>query len=234
MQKFGHQNIFKWITKRATVMTIKSVSGLADSNCYVMATVGLFRHKPSKSAEPEYKIRFRANVCADIDGNTALGPYLIPDKLTAQLYDYFLETVLLELLQDVPPSARLRVGRARRPVDLQGLFTLQPVTRQAWTREDPMSSDDEVLITSASFTVQRVASIPLMYRQQSKPHYPVARVTCAVCVGFRGRVHIQTSHNTEPEHEHEYGSSLRLWFQNVGTPARYEEDIQEGGSDVEG
>ena len=30
-----------------------------------------------------------------------------------------------------------------------------------------MASDDEVVITSASFTVQRIASIPLMYRQQS-------------------------------------------------------------------
>ena len=66
-----------------------------------------------------------------------------------------------------------------------------------------MASDDEVLITSASFIVQRIVSILFMYRQQLEPHEPVARVTCAACIGARRAVHIQTSHNPEPEHEHE-------------------------------
>jgi hypothetical protein len=60
-------------------------------------------------------------------------------------------------------------------------------------------ASDEALITNASFTVQRIASISLMYRQQSEPHEPVARVTCAACIGARGPVHIGTSHNPEPE-----------------------------------
>jgi hypothetical protein len=47
----------------------------------------------------------------------------------------------------------------------------------------------------------RFASLPLMYRQQSEPHEPVAR---AACVGTSEPVHIQTSHDREPEHEHEY------------------------------
>ena len=66
-----------------------------------------------------------------------------------------------------------------------------------------MASEDEVLITSASFIVQRIEKLPLMYRQQSQPHEPVARVTYAACVGARGPVHIRTSHNHEPDHEHE-------------------------------
>ena len=64
-----------------------------------------------------------------------------------------------------------------------------------------MASVVEVLVTSASFVVQRIASIPLMYRQQSQE--PVARVTCAACVGARETVHIRRSHNTNPEYEHE-------------------------------
>ena len=59
-----------------------------------------------------------------------------------------------------------RAPRARVRVDLHGLFTLQLSYRDAWTRKDRMASDDEVLITSASFIVQRIASIPLIYRQQ--------------------------------------------------------------------
>ena len=64
------------------------------------------------------------------------------------------------------------------------------VPREAWIRQNPMASEDEVLITSASFIVRRIASILLMYRQQSESPEPVACVTCAACVGARGPVHI--------------------------------------------
>ena len=67
-----------------------------------------------------------------------------------------------------------------------------------------MSSYDEVLITSASFIVQRIASISLMYRQQLEPHEPVACATCRACIGARGPVHTRKSHNPEPEYEHEH------------------------------
>jgi hypothetical protein len=43
--------------------------------------------------------------------------------------------------------------------------------------------------------VQRIVSIPLMYRQQSEPHKPVACVTWAACIGAHGPIHIWTSHN---------------------------------------
>jgi hypothetical protein len=62
-----------------------------------------------------------------------------------------------------------------------------------------MANDNEVLITSANFIVQRIASIPSMYQQQSQLHKRVARMTCAACIGARGPVHIRTSYN--PEHE---------------------------------
>jgi hypothetical protein len=45
--------------------------------------------------------------------------------------------------------------RVRALVDLQGLFTLQLSYLEAWTRKDRMATDDEVLITSASFIVMR-------------------------------------------------------------------------------
>jgi hypothetical protein len=52
-----------------------------------------------------------------------------------------------------------------------------------------------------------------MYRQQSEPHEPVVRVTCASCIGTRGPVHIRTSHNPEPEHE-QSGPSFR-WTEDL-------------------
>jgi hypothetical protein len=55
---------------------------------------------------------------------------------------------------------------------------------------------------AARIAVQRIASISLMSRQQSKQHELVVRVTYAARIGARGPVHIRTSHN--PEHEHEY------------------------------
>jgi hypothetical protein len=37
-----------------------------------------------------------------------MGPYLLPDRLTAQLYHDFLETVTPGLLEDVPLAVRQR------------------------------------------------------------------------------------------------------------------------------
>jgi hypothetical protein len=38
-----------------------------------------------------------------------VGPYLLPDRLTAQRYCDFMETVLPGLLEDVPPAVRQRL-----------------------------------------------------------------------------------------------------------------------------
>jgi hypothetical protein len=52
------------------------------------------------------------------------------------------------------PLSCVYTARARA-LDLRGLFTLQLSYRDAWTRKDRMASDDEVLITGASFIVMR-------------------------------------------------------------------------------
>jgi hypothetical protein len=41
-----------------------------------------------------------------IDGDIFVGPHLLPDRLTAQRYRDFPETVLPELLEDVPLAVR--------------------------------------------------------------------------------------------------------------------------------
>ena len=56
--------------------------------------------------------------------------------------------------------------------------------------------------------LERIASLRLMYRHQSEPHEPRARVACAACIGVSGPVHIRNSHNPEPEHEHPAWSEL--------------------------
>ena len=61
-------------------------------------------------------------------------------------------------------------ARAWAHAELQGKF----VAHESRTREAPMANDDEVLITSASFIVQRIASIAL-YWQQLEPHKPQPR-----------------------------------------------------------
>ena len=99
----------------------------------------------------------------------------------------------------------VQATRARAPVRIAAqLLVWLGLERILWL------ADDEVLITGASFIVQRIASTPLMCRQQ-----PVARVTCEACIGARGSVHIRKSHN--PEHEWSgpsFGNFLRIFLCN--------------------
>jgi hypothetical protein len=46
---------------------------------------------------------------AGIVGDTVVGPYLLPNKLTAQQYREFIETVLPGLLEDEPLTVRNRL-----------------------------------------------------------------------------------------------------------------------------
>jgi hypothetical protein len=52
---------------------------------------------------------FGVNVWAGFVGNIVLGPYLLPDRPTAQRCREFLETVLPGLLEDVPLAVRQRL-----------------------------------------------------------------------------------------------------------------------------
>jgi hypothetical protein len=54
-----------------------------------------------------------------------------------------------------------------------------------------------VILAARIPVLYKLASLPLMYRQQSEPYEPVA------CIGTREPVYIRTSHDREPEHEHE-------------------------------
>ena len=67
------------------------------------------------------------------------------------------------LLQHVQFKDASRLHALVLVLTCKGCSHCSSVTREAWTREDPMASDDEVLISSASFIVQKIASISLMY-----------------------------------------------------------------------
>jgi hypothetical protein len=67
------------------------------------------RDNPHAIRERGYQVRFIVSVWAGIVGDIVVGPYLLPDKLTAQQYRDFLETVLPGLLQDVPLAVRQRL-----------------------------------------------------------------------------------------------------------------------------
>jgi hypothetical protein len=56
-----------------------------------------------------YQICFSISFWAGIIGNIVMGPYLLPDRLTAQRHHDFLETVLPGLLEDVPLAVRQRL-----------------------------------------------------------------------------------------------------------------------------
>jgi hypothetical protein len=59
--------------------------------------------------ERGYQARFSVSVWADIVGDIVVGPYLLPDRLIAQRYRDFLETVLPGLLENVPLAVRQRL-----------------------------------------------------------------------------------------------------------------------------
>jgi hypothetical protein len=69
------------------------------------------RDNPHAIRKRGYQVRFSVSVWAAIVGDIVVGPYLIPDRLTAQRYRDFPETVLPGLLEDVPLAVRQRSGR---------------------------------------------------------------------------------------------------------------------------
>jgi hypothetical protein len=67
------------------------------------------RDNPHAIREHGYQVRFSVIVWAGIAVDIIVGPYLLLDRLTAQRYRDFLETVLLVLLEDVPLAVRQRL-----------------------------------------------------------------------------------------------------------------------------
>jgi hypothetical protein len=67
------------------------------------------RDNPHAIRERGYQVSFSVGVSASIVGDTVVNPYLLPDRLTAQRYRDFLETVLPGLLADVPLAVRQRL-----------------------------------------------------------------------------------------------------------------------------
>jgi hypothetical protein len=59
--------------------------------------------------EHRYQVHFSISVWAGIFGDIVMGPNLLPDRLTAQRYCDFLETVLPGLLENVPLAVRQRL-----------------------------------------------------------------------------------------------------------------------------
>jgi hypothetical protein len=67
------------------------------------------RDNPHGVRERGYQVRFSVSVWARIVGDIVVGPCLLPDRLTAQRYRDFLETVLAGLLEDVPLAVSQRL-----------------------------------------------------------------------------------------------------------------------------
>jgi hypothetical protein len=67
------------------------------------------RDNPHAIRERGYQVRFSVNVWVVIVGDIVVGLYLLPDRLTAQRYRDFLETVLPGLLEDVPRAVKQRL-----------------------------------------------------------------------------------------------------------------------------
>jgi hypothetical protein len=67
------------------------------------------RDNPHTIRERGYQVRFSVCVWAGISWDIVMSPHLLPDRLTAQRYRDFLETVLPELLEDMPLAMRQRL-----------------------------------------------------------------------------------------------------------------------------
>jgi hypothetical protein len=67
------------------------------------------RDNPYVIRERGYQVCFSVSVWAGIVGDIVVGPYLLPDRLTAQRYRDFLETVLPGLLEVVSLAVRQRL-----------------------------------------------------------------------------------------------------------------------------
>jgi hypothetical protein len=67
------------------------------------------RDNPHAIRKRGYQVRFSVSVWAGISWDIVLGPYLLPDRLTANLYRDFLENVLPGLLEDVPLAVRQKL-----------------------------------------------------------------------------------------------------------------------------
>jgi hypothetical protein len=67
------------------------------------------RHNPHAIHECGYQVPFSIAVWAGIVGETVVGPSLLPDRQTVQRCRDFLETVLRELLKDVPLAVKKRL-----------------------------------------------------------------------------------------------------------------------------
>lgn len=62
---------------------------------------------PNAIVQRGHQVRFSINVWVGILNDTLLGPYILPNRLSAQSYIVFLRDVLPDLLQDVPLQQRL-------------------------------------------------------------------------------------------------------------------------------
>jgi hypothetical protein len=70
--------------------------------CSLSTTFTSGWNNPHAIRKRGYEVRFSFSTWAGIDGDTATGPYLLPDRLIAQRHHDFLGTVLSGMLEDVP------------------------------------------------------------------------------------------------------------------------------------
>jgi hypothetical protein len=61
---------------------------------------------PHFTRERERQVRWSLNVWAGLQGDCIIGPYLLPERLTAATYYAFMDEALPVLPEDVPPATR--------------------------------------------------------------------------------------------------------------------------------
>jgi hypothetical protein len=64
------------------------------------------RDNPPATRKHGYQIRFSVSIWATIAGDIAVGPHVLNKSMHARRYRDFLETVILDLLEDMPLAVR--------------------------------------------------------------------------------------------------------------------------------
>lgn len=110
-------NFCMWLTRRLrrNRMFFSEILFTDEASFY---REGIFNHNnwhywsrdnPRNTRERGHQVRYGVNVWAGIVGDHLIGPYILPDRLTGEVYLRFLQGALNDLLEDVPLLLRRRM-----------------------------------------------------------------------------------------------------------------------------
>ncbi|GFY25494.1 uncharacterized protein TNCV_2486141 [Trichonephila clavipes] len=143
-----------------------------------------------------YQETFSINVWAGIVHNNLVGPYILPSRLTGRTYNISeVQEVLPELLVEVPPSVRSRMGfqhdgapahfsrNVRNPLDtVYGQHWIGRGHIKSLVYESPVTSAED-LVARFSVAAGHVIDMPDVFSDLSRS----MRRRCECCVTVGGR-----------------------------------------------